>query len=68
MNCNDLKTEITSVFNRIKAAAPNGNITDEMVLKSQFNELNELAKLHCNVSYSIEWQPGGYILVAAPYP
>lgn len=69
VNCDDLKKQIEAEFQKIMGAAgPNGNITDEMVWKSKFNDLVELAKKHCGTLYTIEWQSGGYILVAKPYP
>lgn len=69
VDCDYLKMQIENEFKKIKAAAgPNGNITDEMVWKSKFNDLVELAKEHCNTLYAIEWQSSGYVLVAKPYP
>lgn len=68
-DCNALISQIQAEFNKIKqAAAPTGNITDEMVMKTSFNSLVELAKKHCGTIYTKEWQSGGYILVAKPYP
>lgn len=67
VNCEDLKKEIEKEFKGIKDAAPNGNITDEMAVKSNFNKLVALAKAHCNTLYSIEWSSSGYVLIAKPY-
>ncbi len=63
MNCDDLHLELQAEFDKIlKEAAPNGNITDEMVLKSKFNELVEKAAKECNRYYSIKWTDQGYVL------
>ncbi len=68
-DCDNLKKQIEAEFNKIKkAAAPTGNITDEMVINSKFNDLVELAKQRCNTIYTIEYQSGGYVLVAKSYP
>lgn len=63
MNCDDLHQEIQAEFDNIlKEAAPNGNITDEMVLKSKFNGLIERAAKECKRYYSIRWTDQGYVL------
>lgn len=63
MTCHEIEVAITRTFNAIKSKANNGNITDEMVVKTNFNDLKELAKSQCNVDYSIEWTNTGYSLV-----
>ncbi|MEA9939053.1 hypothetical protein VDG40_18635 [Xanthomonas campestris pv. raphani] len=63
MNCEDLHREIEAEFDRIlKEAKPNGNVTDQMFLKSNFNELVQKAAKDCKRYYSIKWTDHGYAL------
>ena len=63
MKCDDLHRELQAEFDKIlKEAAPNGNVTDEMVLKSNFNKLVEKASKECKRYYSIKWTDQGYVL------
>ena len=63
MACDDLHKKLQAEFEKIsKGASPNGNITDEMVLKSEFNRLVEQAARECNRYYSIKWSDHGYVL------
>lgn len=62
MSCDQIEIEITAIFNKIKSEANGGNITDEMVIKTGFNDLKERARVECNDIYSIEWGDKGHYL------
>ena len=62
MSCDEIDKAIRAVFAAIQKQAGENNITDEMVIKSDFNDLNARARQECHLHYSIDHTPQGYVL------
>ncbi|RZL01403.1 MAG: hypothetical protein EOP36_11770 [Rubrivivax sp.] len=62
MSCAEIDKKIRAVFTKLQGEAQGKNITDEMVVKSDFNDLNTQAEQQCGFRYSIDWTENGYVL------
>lgn len=60
-NCDELEKKIQEAFEDVIAQSETGNITDDMVNATPFNDLVAEARDKCNIDYSIRWNNGNYL-------